>query len=90
MTTILFMVHVHVIQTCGLPHSDIWGSWDVGSSPQLFAANRVLLRLTAPRHPPWTLFRLTILSFRFHSLLIFKNLLLALGSIPIALGGMGT
>ena len=25
------------------------------SSPQLFAACHVLLRLAAPRHPPWTL-----------------------------------
>ena len=25
------------------------------SYPQLFAANHVLLRLAAPRHPPWTL-----------------------------------
>lgn len=35
---------------------------DVCSSPRLFAAYRGLLRQIAPRHPPWTLSRLTILS----------------------------
>ena len=54
-----------VIQTTGLPHSDTCGSSVVGTSPQLFAAIRVLRRLAAPRHPPWTLLHLTILSFRF-------------------------
>ena len=53
-----------IIQTSGLPHSDTRGSRDIGSSPRLFAADRVLLRLTAPRHPPWTLIRLTILFYR--------------------------
>ena len=52
---------VNVIQTSGLPHSDTRGSSDIGSYPRLFAANHVLLRLAAPRHPPWTLIRLTIL-----------------------------
>ena len=42
------------IAACGLPHSGIPGSLDVCSSPGLFAACRALLRLTAPRHPPWT------------------------------------
>ena len=45
-------------QVSGLPHSDIPGSWDICSSPGLFAACHVLLRLAAPRHPPWTLFSL--------------------------------
>jgi len=31
-------------------------------SPRFFAAYRGLLRRIAPRHPPWTLSRLTILS----------------------------
>ena len=35
----------------GLPHSDICGSRDICSSPQLFAAYHVLLRLREPRHP---------------------------------------
>jgi hypothetical protein len=45
----------------GLPHSVTPGSMDVCSSPGLFAAYRDLLRQAAPRHPPWTLVRLTIL-----------------------------
>jgi hypothetical protein len=48
----------------GLPHSAIRGSRDVCSSPRLIAAYHGLLRTAAPRHPPWTLFRLTILSSR--------------------------
>ncbi len=42
------------IAACGLPHSGIRESLDVCSYPRLFAACRALLRLTAPRHPPWT------------------------------------
>ena len=34
------------------PHSDIRGSWDICSSPRLFAACHVLLRRQVPRHPP--------------------------------------
>ena len=45
----------------GLPHSAVRGSPDMCSYPRLFAAYRGLLRLQAPRHPPWTYFRLTIL-----------------------------
>ena len=41
------------------PHSDIHGSQDICSSPWLFAAYHVLLRLLLPRHPPYALFRLT-------------------------------
>jgi hypothetical protein len=44
----------------GFPHSDIAGSKDACSSPTLIAACRVLLRLSAPRHPPSTLSNLTI------------------------------
>ena len=43
----------------GLPHSDICGSRLTCSSPQLFAAYRVLHRLKAPRHPPYALGSLT-------------------------------
>ena len=39
----------------GLPHSEICGSRDICSSPQLFAAYHVLLRLREPRHPPYAL-----------------------------------
>ena len=46
----------------GFPHSDISGSKLVCSSPKLFAACHVLHRLSAPRHPPFTLSSLTKLS----------------------------
>ena len=62
--TVCVRVQVTTIQAVGLPHSDTRGSQDIGSSPRLFAANHVLLRLAAPRHPPWTLIRLTILFYR--------------------------
>ena len=39
----------------GLPHSEICGSQDICSSPQLIAAYHVLLRLREPRHPPYAL-----------------------------------
>ena len=47
------------IAACGFPHSDICGSKDMCSSPQLFAAYHVLLRLPVPRHPPDALVNLT-------------------------------
>ena len=43
----------------GFPHSDICGSMDICSSPQLFAAYHVLHRLLVPRHPPCALSCLT-------------------------------
>ena len=43
----------------GFPHSDICGSMDICSSPQLFAAYHVFHRLLVPRHPPCALFSLT-------------------------------
>ena len=39
----------------GFPHSEILGSKPVRGSPRLIAAYHVLLRLSAPRHPPDTL-----------------------------------
>ena len=45
----------------GFPHSDTHGSMDICSSPWLFAAYRVFLRLSVPRHPPCALFCLTSL-----------------------------
>ncbi len=39
----------------GLPHSDIRGSMVICTSPRLFAAYHVLLRLPEPRHPPFAL-----------------------------------
>ena len=43
----------------GLPHSDIPGSTLIFSSPRLFAACHVLLRLLMPRHSPCALSSLT-------------------------------
>ena len=43
----------------GFPHSETCGSKVTCTSPQLFAAYRVLLRLIWPRHPPYALTYLT-------------------------------
>ena len=43
----------------GFPHSDIHGSMLACGSPWLFGAYPVLLRLLAPRHPPYALISLT-------------------------------
>ena len=47
------------VRPAGFPHSDICGSMDICSSPQLFAAYHVLHRLLVPRHPPCALSCLT-------------------------------
>ncbi len=57
----LFSTGYLLITAGGFPHSDICGSPDICSSPQLFAACHVLLRLPVPRHPPCALLRLTFL-----------------------------
>jgi len=44
----------------GFPHSGISGSMPACGSPELFAAYHALLRLLAPRHPPYALTSLTI------------------------------
>ena len=44
-----------VLQTAGLSHSEICGSQDICSYPQLIAAYHVLHRLQEPRHPPYAL-----------------------------------
>ena len=54
---------VHEVFSCGFPHSDICGSMDICSSPQLFAAYHVFHRLLVPRHPPYALYSLTIFHF---------------------------
>ena len=51
---------IHGVFPCGFPHSDIRGSQDICSSPRLFAAYHVFLRLSVPRHPPCALSCLTI------------------------------
>jgi hypothetical protein len=43
----------------GFPHSGIPGSTVACTSPRLFAAYHALLRLLAPRHPPYALTNLT-------------------------------
>ena len=48
--------------SAGFPHSDIRGSMLICSSPRLFAAYHVFLRLLVPRHPPCALLRLTAFS----------------------------
>ena len=57
----------------GFPHSDIRGSMDICSSPRLFAAYHVFLRLSVPRHPPCALSCLTNLSFAELSVLLCKT-----------------
>ena len=57
--TLWIGVWMHEVCSCGFPHSDICGSVDICSSPQLFAAYHVFLRLLVPRHPPCALFCLT-------------------------------
>ena len=55
----LFHMRMHGVFPCGFPHSDIRGSVDICSSPRLFAAYHVFLRLSVPRHPPCALSSLT-------------------------------
>ena len=59
-----YLIHVmmHGLFPCGFPHSDICGSTLICSSPQLFAAYRVLHRLPVPRHSPCALSNLTKLA----------------------------
>ena len=56
-------IGVWMTEVCsaGFPHSEICGSMDICSSPQLIAAYHVFRRLSVPRHPPCALFSLTIL-----------------------------
>ena len=55
----------------GFPHSDTCGSMVTCTSPQLFAAYRVLHRLIWPRHPPYALTCLTLCLHRFSEFLRF-------------------
>ena len=57
-----YFTHVWIhsfFSLCEFPHSDICESMDICSSPQLFAAYHVLLRLLVPRHSPYALCSLT-------------------------------
>ena len=62
--SIHLFIQCTVLQYCcsGFPHSDICGSIDICSSPQLFAACHVLLRLLMPRHSPYALYSLILSS----------------------------
>ena len=60
--TLWIGVWIHAVCACGFPHSEICGSMDICSSPQLFAAYHVFLRLPVPRHSPCALSSLTVLS----------------------------
>ena len=57
--TLWIQAWIHGVFPCGFPHSDIRGSLDICSSPRLFAAYHVFLRLSVPRHPPCALSSLT-------------------------------
>ena len=54
--TLWIGVWIHEVCSCGFPHSEISGSWDICSSPKLIAAYHVFHRLSVPRHPPCALF----------------------------------
>ena len=49
------VVRIAVLQTAGLSHSEIPGSWVICTYPELIAAYHVLHRLREPRHPPFAL-----------------------------------
>jgi hypothetical protein len=57
--TLWIGVWMHTVFVCGFPHSDTPGSKVICTSPGLFAAYHVFLRLLVPRHPPCALFCLT-------------------------------
>ena len=56
-------IHHTTTEVCSarFPHSEICGSRDICSSPQLIAAYHVFHRLLVPRHPPCALYSLTIM-----------------------------
>ena len=49
--TLWIGVWIHEVFSCGFPHSEICGSMDICSLPQLIAAYHVFHRLLVPRHP---------------------------------------
>ena len=57
--TLWIGIWIHEVCSCGFPHSDIYGSKDICSSPKLFAAYHVFHRLLVPRHPPYALISIT-------------------------------
>ena len=71
--TLWIGVWILEVFSSGFPHSEICGSMDICSSPQLFAAYHVFRRLLVPRHPPCALISLTMFT-----VLAGKNLFLPL------------
>ncbi len=65
---------VTVFCTAGFLHSDICGSLDICSSPQLFAACHVLHRLLMPRHSPCALLSLIFLGSPLRSFELYESL----------------
>ena len=65
---------IHEVCSCGFPHSDTRGSADMCSSPRLFAAYHVLLRLPVPRHSPCALLQLTSVRYCFLTFGVFLPL----------------
>ena len=61
--TLWIHVWMHTVFVCRFPHSDIHGSKVICTSPWLFAAYHVFLRLLVPRHPPCALFCLIASQF---------------------------
>ena len=57
--TLWIGVWIHEVFSCGFPHSEICGSMDICSLPQLIAAYHVFHRLLVPRHPPCALSSIT-------------------------------
>ena len=57
--TLWIRVWMTEVFSARFPHSEICGSRDICSSPQLIAACHVFLRLLVPRHPPCALISLT-------------------------------
>ena len=58
--TLCIEVRIPEVYSGGFPHWEIPGSKPAYGSPRLIAVNHVLLRLLVPRHPPYTLFNLTV------------------------------
>ena len=82
--TLWIGVWIHEVCSCGFPHSDICGSMDICSYPQLFAACHVLLRLLMPSHSPYALISLTLF-FRFSNYLRIRDLLVISFEIEVTL-----
>ncbi len=59
-----YVFTIRYLQAGGFPHSEIFGSKLIRSSPKLIAAYYVLHRLLVPRHPPNALILFTLNFFK--------------------------